>query len=196
MDTTAQEILDFWLHEVGADGWYGTDAVLDATIRERYGALWEAVRNGERDTWSCAPASCLALAIVLDQFPRNMFRGDARAFASDAKAVTVAKGAVLRGHDRRVELPERQFLYTPLMHSEVLADQEKSVRLFVLSFGPGEMLDHARAHRLVIRRFGRFPYRNAALGRATTPEETAFLDAGGYEAAKAEVGLAPVPKLG
>ena len=101
----------------------------------------------------------------------------------------MAKSAIRRGHDQRIGLPERQFFYLPLMHSEMLADQEKGVRLFLLNFGTGGSLDHARAHRAVIRRFGRFPYRNAALGRVSTPAEEAFLAAGGYRAAMAEVGL-------
>jgi uncharacterized protein (DUF924 family) len=184
-----EEVLRFWVEEVGPEGWYRVDEALDATIRDRFGGLWQEALDGKHDRWICAPRSCLALVIVLDQFPRNMFRGDARSFASDPKALTVAKSAVMRGHDSKIEGPERQFFYMPLMHSETLANQDKSVRLFLLGFGHGESLKHAQAHRLVIRRFGRFPYRNAALGRTTTPEEQAFLDAGGYRAAMAEVGL-------
>jgi uncharacterized protein (DUF924 family) len=117
-----------------------------------------------------------------------MFRGDAKSFASDDKALAVAKGAIERGLDKRVGLPGREFFYLPLRHSEVLGDQEKSVRLCLLNFGHGDSLRHARAHRDIIRRFGRFPFRNAALGRASTPEEEAFLAAGGYGAAVAAVG--------
>jgi uncharacterized protein (DUF924 family) len=189
MDTAAQEVLEFWLKEVGSEGWYATDPALDARIRERFLPLWEAARRGSHATWICTPDACLALAIVLDQFPRNMFRGDARSFATDARALAVAKSAIQRGHDRRIDLPERQFFYMPLGHSEVLANQDRAVRHFLLSFGHGEMLDHARAHRAIIRRFGRFPGRNAVLGRVSTPDEEAFLEAGGYQAAKAEGGL-------
>jgi uncharacterized protein (DUF924 family) len=189
LDATAQDVLDFWLREVGREGWYRADADLDARIRDRYLGLWEAARGGALSGWVCAPDSCLALLVVLDQFPRNIFRGDAHAFATDERAVAVAKSAIRRGQDRRVELPERFFFYTPLMHSEMLANQEKAVRLTVLNFGPGPNLDHARAHRVVIRRFGRFPWRNVALGRESSPEEEAFLAAGGYRAAMAEVGL-------
>ena len=127
MDAMAQEVLSFWLDEVGPEGWY--DEGFDEPIRARFGALWEEARAGGRDRWICAPASCLALVIVLDQFPRNMFRGDAKSFASDRKARAVAKGAIQRGHDLRVELPGRRFFYMPLMHSEFLPDQEKGVRL-------------------------------------------------------------------
>jgi uncharacterized protein (DUF924 family) len=188
VDPTAQDVVDFWLG-VGPDGWYNGGAALDTRIRDRYLGLWEAARRGACATWICQPDSCLALVVLLDQFPRNIFRDDPRAFATDARALAVAKSAVRRGHDKRIALPQRQFLYMPLMHSEMLPDQEKAVRLFLLNFGPGESLNHARAHRLVIRRFGRFPYRNMALGRESTPEEEAFLAAGGYRAAMAEVGL-------
>lgn len=187
MDATAQSILRFWLDEVGPPGWYAPDAALDATIRGRFAETWQAARQGALDGWMCNPEACLALVVVLDQFPRNMFRADARAFATDAKALAIVKAAIQRGHDKRIDLPARQFFYLPLEHSEALADQARSVRQFVLSFGPGELLDHARAHRWVIRSFGRFPYRNVALGRSSTPAELAFLDAGGYRAALAEV---------
>jgi uncharacterized protein (DUF924 family) len=188
MDATAQELLDFWIDEVGVEGWYRQDEALDATIRERWGALWETGRAGGLIAWTVAPKSCLALIILLDQFPRNMFRQDARAFASDARAIATAKDAILRGHDKRIPLPERQFFYLPLMHSEVQSNQDRSVRLFVMNFGrDDEQVRHARAHRDIIRRFGRFPYRNAALGRESTPEEVAFLEKGGYLAALEEI---------
>lgn len=181
MDTTARELLDFWL-EVGPDGWYRADDTLDETIRKRWGPLWEEARLGGLEAWNFAPKSCLALVILLDQFPRNMFRGDARAFATDARALRVAKGAVLHRRDRKVDLPERQFFYLPFEHSEMLVNQDQGVRLFLISFGRESLyLKHARAHREIIRRFGRFPFRNAALGRESTPEEVAFLGEGGYQ---------------
>lgn len=188
MHDLAEEILAFWLDEVGPKGWYDPPETLDAQIRERFAEPWERARRGAFDTWICAPRSCLALVILLDQFPRNMFRGEAGAFASDAKALDIAKRAVRNKLDRRIPLPERQFFYLPLMHSELLANQEKCVRVWLLNFGAADPgLVHPRAHREVIRRFGRFPYRNAALGRASTPSERAFLDAGGYSAALAAV---------
>lgn len=192
MDARAQALLDFWLDEVGPQGWYESDEALDGRIRGDYLDLWEAGRCGGLDGWTNAPRPCLALTILLDQFPRNMFRGSPRAFASDAKALAVAKRAIVRGFDERIDMPARQFIYMPLMHSEVLADQDRSVRLFTLVPDAAESLKHARAHRAVIRRFGRFPYRNAALGRATRASEQAWLDAGGYAAALVEVeGAAP-----
>jgi uncharacterized protein (DUF924 family) len=179
MDPTARELLDYWLG-LGPEAWYRGGEALDQEIRDRWGALWEKARAGGLTQWRAAPDTCLALLILLDQFPRNMFRADARAFATDDRALEVAKTAILHGRDRRVGLPERQFFYTPLMHSEILADQDHSVRLYLLNFGRGELLRHARAHREIIRRFGRFPFRNGALGRESTPEEVAFLAEGGY----------------
>ncbi|MFO1142501.1 MAG: DUF924 family protein [Amaricoccus sp.] len=188
MDATAEELLRFWLDEVGPDGWYKVDDALDATIRDRWGALWDVARTGGLAEWKAAPRSCLALLVLLDQFPRNMFRGDARAFASDARALATAKVEILHGRDRKIGLPERQFFYLPLMHSEIKTNQDKSVRLFLMSFGPDDdHVKHARAHREIIRRFGRFPYRNAALGRESTPEEVAFMERGGYGALMKEM---------
>jgi uncharacterized protein (DUF924 family) len=186
-DATADRILDFWLGEVGPPGWYEPSDALDATIRDRFGAIWEAARAGRHDHWVIGARCALALVILLDQFPRNMFRGDRRAFATDGRARRAAKRAVALGHDLRNEPPGRQFIYMPLMHSEVQADQDRCVRLFALNFGPGESLKHARAHREIIRRFGRFPFRNAALNRPSTPTEQAWLDAGGYASAVAEL---------
>jgi uncharacterized protein (DUF924 family) len=183
MDTRAEELVDFWLREVGEQRWYVQDAALDARIRDRWLPLWEEGRTGALESWRCAPRSTLALLVLLDQFPRNMFRGDPRAFASDDQAQRCAKEAILRGMDQRVGLPERQFFYLPLEHSELPVDQDHAVRLMLLNFGrDSEMLRHARAHREIIRTFGRFPFRNAALGRASRPEEVAFLEAGGYRA--------------
>ena len=188
MDPRAEELADFWLNEVGEKGWYLQDDALDARIRERWLPLWEEARTGALDGWRCTPRATLALLVLLDQFPRNMFRGDARAFASDILARRIAKDAIMRGFDQRTPLPERQFFYMPLEHSELPADQDRAVRLMLLNFGrDSEMLRHARAHRGIIRRFGRFPFRNAALGRESRPQEVAFLAEGGYTAALKEV---------
>lgn len=181
MDATAREVLDYWLG-LGPEAWYRGGEALDREIRDRWLPLWEGASTGALRHWRCAPDSTLALLVVLDQFPRNMFRDDARAFSTDKRALDVAKTAILHGTDRSQPLPERQFFYTPLMHSEILSNQDQSVRLYLMSFGRGEQLRHARAHREIIRRFGRFPYRNAALGRESTPEEVAFLAGGGYRA--------------
>ena len=187
MDERAREVLRFWLEEAGPAAWYKSDPAFDTLIRERFGALWEEARVGDLDAWRTKPEPCLALLIVLDQFPRNMFRDSAKAFASDPKALDVAVAALLRRLDRKVEMPGRQFFYLPLMHSETAPDQDRAVRLFVINEPGGGNLDHARAHRHVIRSFGRFPYRNEALGRRSTPGEIAFIEAGGYGEALREV---------
>ncbi len=186
MERTAQDILDFWLDEIGPEGWFNGPPELDQAIRDRYLALWETARAGGLDGWQVAPRPCLALLILIDQFPRNMFRNDPRAFATDARALAIAKQGIERRQDAGFDFPARGFFHLPLMHSENIADQERCVRLSVLTGAPASSLHHARAHRYVIRRFGRFPYRNAALGRTSTPEEEAFLEAGGYGFAMAQ----------
>ena len=184
MDPRAEALAQFWLNDVGPDGWYVKDDALDAQIRERWLPLWEEARGGAFDDWRCTSRGTLALLVLLDQFPRNLFRSDARAFATDDRARHCAKEAILRGFDERVALPERQFYYLPLGHSELPSDQDRAVRLMLLSFGrDSEMVRHARAHRDIIRRFGRFPFRNQALGRESRPDEVEFLAAGGYTAA-------------
>lgn len=180
--STVEEVIAFWLDEVGPDGWYAVDDALDAKIRTRYLALWEKARDGRLGNWASCPKGALAFLIVTDQFPRNMFRGDGRAFQTDALARTVAARACHLRFDGQIDEPARQFFYMPLMHSESQMDQDRAVRMMLLRMpktGASNLL-HARAHRAVIREFGRFPYRNDALGRDTTPEERAFLAQGGY----------------
>ncbi|WOI57146.1 DUF924 family protein [Palleronia sp. LCG004] len=177
----AEEIIRFWVEEVGPKGWYAVDDDLDRTIRERFGDLWAAERDGVRRAWCASPEGALAYLTLTDQFPRNMFRGDGRAFALDRRALAAAKQAIARDWDLQIDGPARQFFYLPLMHSEILADQDRCVRLFVARMPEAEdNLFHARAHREVIRNYGRFPYRNAALGRRNNAAEDAYLDAGGY----------------
>ncbi len=177
----AGEVLTFW-EEAGPAMWYRQDDSFDRSIRDRFGALWDSASRGACDGWAVGPRGALALLILLDQFPRNMFRASPRAFATDAQALRIAHLALSCGWDQRIAPPLRQFFFLPFMHSERLTDQDRGVRLFVARMDGGDNILHARAHREVIRRFGRFPYRNAALGRATTPAEQAFLDAGGYGA--------------
>ncbi len=178
------EILEFWLDEVGPKGWYGASDALDATIRERFLETWEAACEGNFSLWHTYPSGALAYLILTDQFPRNMFRGQSRAFSSDRAALAVAKSAIEREWDLRIDEPARQFFYLPLMHSENLCDQDRCVRLMCerMPVGRENNLLHARAHREVIRRFGRFPYRNAALSRSGTALEQAYLGEGGYGA--------------
>lgn len=179
---TPDQVLDFWLNEVGPEGWYNGTPALDDTIRTRFLGLWQRARAGELDDWRGAPRGMLGFLVLTDQFPRNMFRGSGDSFATDGLARATAKAAIARGWDLLVEEPERQFFYLPLMHAETLSDQERCVRLMMTRMprtGASNLL-HARAHREIIRRFGRFPYRNAALGRRDTDAERAFGAAGGY----------------
>lgn len=180
MPMDASEILTFWLEEVGPEGWYTPGAELDDTIRTRFEGQWRDALAEKGRRWSYRRAQSLAMLILLDQFPRNMFRGTAEAFASDALARSLAIRAIKGGHDLRTPEPERQFYYLPLEHSEIVADQDRCVRLMAMRLSSLESLLHARAHRAIIRQFGRFPFRNAALGRATSRDEQAWLDAGGY----------------
>ena len=183
--TTPAEIIAFWFEDdrsVTRPKWFQRDDAFDAEIRARFGALTEQAQAGALDAWAETPDGALALLIVLDQFPRNLFRGDARAFASDARARAIARRVVLeRQWDRGFSNPEKTFLYLPFEHSEDMAEQDLSVALFEgmrddpLRRAPGSNIDYAWRHWIVIRRFGRFPHRNAALGRASTPEEETYL---------------------
>ncbi len=177
---TPGEILSFW-REAGRERWYTRDAAFDAGVRGRFLPLWRKAAAGELSSWEASDDGALALVIVLDQFPRNMFRDDIRAYSSDALAREVARRAIDRGADRRVDPDLLEFLYMPFMHSEQLADQLRCVELF-RSGGSAENLKYAEDHADIIRRFGRFPHRNRVLGRVATPEEQAFLDQGGFSA--------------
>ncbi|AHY46291.1 hypothetical protein RradSPS_1008 [Rubrobacter radiotolerans] len=183
MDGRVTEVLDFWFGERDAEGygefreeWFKKDDAFDREVRRRFADLHAEAASGELDEWSREPESCLALILVLDQFSRNMFRGDPRSFATDDKALDLAKYAVSEGHDRALPPFQRTFIYMPYMHSENLEDQESCIRLFE-SLGEGfeNNTRYAVAHRDIIARFGRFPHRNEVLGRETTPEEAEFL---------------------
>ena len=190
-----EDILSFWLKEVEPKEWYIGSEGLDARIRDRFGDTWEEARKGGCGAWLRDPRHALAYVILTDQFPRNMFRGDPRAFVTDTVARRAAKTAIGRAWDLRVAEPGRQFFYMPLMHSESLVDQDRAIRMFLLRMPEGgdQNLLHARAHREIIRRFGRFPYRNAALGRESTAAEAAFVAAGGYPALVREMGEEAAP---
>ncbi|WP_426439921.1 DUF924 family protein [Bradyrhizobium genosp. P] len=175
---TPAEILAFW-READRDRWYKRDEAFDAEVHRRFLTTWQTAVAGELSSWETSDGGALALTIVLDQFPRNMFRQDARTYASDALAREVAGRAIDRGVDGRIDPRLREFLYLPFMHSEHLADQQRCVALFRKSDNE-ENLKYAEDHAEIIRRFGRFPHRNRILGRPTTPEEQAFLDAGGF----------------
>jgi uncharacterized protein (DUF924 family) len=173
-----EDVLAFW-RAAGPDKWFEKSAAFDSEIRRRFLSAWQAAGEGDLADWEETPEGALALAIVLDQFPRNVFRGDRRTYATDELARAVADRAIRRGFDRQVSPPERQFFYLPFMHSEDLADQQRCVAL-CRDYGDDEFAKYAEGHAEIIRRFGRFPHRNALLGRATTPDEQAFLDGGGF----------------
>ncbi|MHC0052799.1 DUF924 family protein [Actibacterium sp. D379-3] len=179
---TPQEVIDYWLSEVGPEGWYTGGDALDRQIRDRFEPMWQRAHNGEFHDWLTQPRSALAYLILTDQFPRNMFRGEARAFSTDPMARAAAKQAIHLEFDMKVDEPERQFFYMPLMHSECISDQDRCVRLMLTRMpqtGADNLL-HAKAHREVIRRFGRFSFRNDALARCSSKDEESFLAEGGY----------------
>ncbi len=177
------EVLDFWLDEIGPDGWYAGGDELDGLCRERFLEVWQAAHGGGLEHWVDGTVGSLAYLVVTDQIARNIHRGTALAFATDDQARAAARRAVEAGWDMGAPEPEREFFYLPFEHSEDIADQERCVALMEerLPGSPDNLL-HARAHREVIRRFGRFPTRNRALGRASTPEEEVYLAEGGYGA--------------
>jgi uncharacterized protein (DUF924 family) len=181
-----QAVLDFWFLPAGHPDhlrvrteWFRKDPAFDETIRARFGALVDSAVSGGLAGWGQTPQGALAEILVLDQFTRNIWRDTARAFAGDAQALELARDLVARGHDRAMAAVERQFAYLPFMHAEDLPDQERSVELYQTLAGahPEHLgtLDFAVRHRDIIARFGRFPHRNAQLGRPGTPEEVAFL---------------------
>ena len=167
-------ILDFWFSPAARQLWFAKDAEFDAEIARRFAAAWQRVADGDIGGWPRTATGALALVILLDQFPRNMFRDTAGAFATDKAARLLADEAL--AHDLDAELPpeQRRFLNLPFMHSEDVADQRRAVDLFARD-GDANSLDYARRHFAIVERFGRFPHRNATLGRLTTPEEAAFL---------------------
>ncbi len=171
---TASDVVTFW-REAGPEAWFKKDEAFDARIRERFLPTYEAAADGKLSSWEAHAEGALALLILLDQFPRNMFRGQARMFETDPMARAIAAGALVRGFDAEAPQDMRSFFYLPFEHSESLKDQERSVALFKAT-GDAELLKWAEIHADIIRRFGRFPHRNAVLGRATTSEEQAFLD--------------------
>lgn len=171
---TASSVLDFWFAPGMERRWFRSSPSLDRQIRDRFEVVWEAAAAGELDDWSQTADGALALVIVLDQLPLNMFRADPKAFSTEAKAIAICKQAVDRGCDRQLPIERVAFLYMPLMHSESLADQDRSVELFEAA-GLEDNLRFARHHRDLIRRFGRFPHRNAILGRRSTAEERDYL---------------------
>ncbi len=175
---TPQTVLAFW-REAGPDKWFNRNEAFDSEIRSRFLATYEAAAAGKLQAWLKDAEGALALILVLDQFPRNMFRNDKRAYAADALARQVADRAIESGYDVVFPTAERVFFYLPFEHSEDHADQERCIAL-VAALGDADLLKWAEVHADIIRRFGRFPHRNVVLGRTTTAEEQSFLDDGGF----------------
>jgi uncharacterized protein (DUF924 family) len=183
--STPSEILNFWFGREGEEGyglfreaWFTKDPGFDREVRDRFEGTYEEAAAGRLNHWKDEARSCLALIILLDQFPRNMFRGDPKTYAADDKALEAARHAVEHAYDRELPPYGRLFVYLPFEHSEDLEDQRFSVELFrglAADIGSEELLDYAVRHLEIIERFGRFPHRNEILGRATTPEEAEFL---------------------
>lgn len=185
MDARVDEILEFWfgapnLPDYGKERsfWFTKNLEFDRQLRDRFLPIYTQAAGGELDNWQDLPQSCLALLLLLDQFPRNMFRGTPQSFATDTKALAVANNAVAKGFDRDLLPVQRWFIYLPFEHSENLADQQRCVELFATLTGDPDStktIDYALRHKAVIERFGRFPHRNKILGRETTPQEAEFL---------------------
>lgn len=178
------DVLDFWFSDRVRPLWFNGNADFDEEIRQRFGDAAAAAIDGELANWEGTADGALALVILLDQVPRNIFRGTPRAFAGDARANRVADSAIARGFDQALPLERQMFLYMPFQHSEQRAEQDRSVELFTRwaeahsgpeRAGAEENLKYAERHHEIVHRFGRFPHRNAVLGRASTPEEIAFL---------------------
>ncbi len=173
--TWQQTVLKFWFDELTPKDWFEKNESVDQRIRDRFLGTYESVRRvADHEQSLASPDAILATLIVLDQFPRNLFRAIPRAFESDIKALALAIAAVDRSLDAQIDAQRRIFIYLPFEHSEMLADQNRSVALFE-QLGDPEYLRFAIAHRDIVSRFGRFPHRNAVLGRPSTPEEIAFL---------------------
>jgi uncharacterized protein (DUF924 family) len=167
-------LLDFWFAPEHQPLWFRATPAFDQAIRDRFEATWQAARAGRLDTWEQTPDGALALVILLDQMPLNMFRGKPASFASEALARAAAQRAIERQFDQALPGPGKAFLYMPFMHSEDLADQDRAVALYEAA-GLADNLRFARHHHAIVQRFGRFPHRNAILGRRSTPEEEAWL---------------------
>jgi len=170
-----EEVLEFWFREDVKPLWFDSNPAFDQAIRKQFAELFARAATGELKDWESSAEGCLALCILLDQMPRNMFRGDARAFTTDEKALAVAEHALARGFDAGLPAERKQFLYLPFMHAETLSNQLRALALFE-SQGMPRNRRYAEEHVAIIRRFGRFPHRNAVLGRESTEAEIAYLD--------------------
>ena len=174
MDITPKEIIDYWFSDRVKHQWFSSTLELDKEIIEKYEAVWEQASLGELDHWENDPDGCLALIIILDQFPLNMYRGQAKSFKTERKSIEIASHAIKEHFDQRIEKEKLAFLFMPFMHSEDLAEQDISVKLFK-EYKMNANTTFAEHHREIIREFGRFPHRNKILGRESSEEEIAYL---------------------
>jgi uncharacterized protein (DUF924 family) len=171
---TPQDVLTFWFVETSEEQWFTKDDAFDETLRRRFLAVYEEALEGRTASWRSTPEGRLAEILVLDQFTRNMFRGSPRAFAADEVALSLAHEAVANGDDLKLEPKRRRFVYMPYMHSESIEAHDEATKLFE-NLGDESTIRYERLHREIIERFGRYPHRNKALGRTSTPEELEFL---------------------
>lgn len=174
MNITPKEIIDFWFSDKVKKRWFSSTPEFDKRLTEKYEAVWEKASSGGLDEWSDDPDGCLALLIILDQFPLNMFRGQAKSFKTERRSVEIARNAVKKELDQKIYKDKLAFLYMPFMHSEDLADQDMSVKLYRENNLEANIA-FAEHHREIIRRFGRFPHRNRILGRESSADETRYL---------------------
>jgi len=177
-----QAIIDFWVDEIGIEKWYISTDELDQSIRDRFQSHWQTALDGGYLDWGDTALGALGYLILTDQFPRNMFRGDARTFATDPIARQMARRAIAQDFDQQIAEPQRQFFFLPFEHSEDIAAQNDAVAYISTRMKDNEStLLHAKSHREIIKRFGRFPYRNDALLRQSTDKEREFIDQAGYQ---------------
>jgi len=175
MQIQPEDILSFWYSKQISSHWFNSTEEIDQEIRDKFYDVWLQAESGKLDNWLNTANGCLALTIILDQFPLNMFRGQLRSFATEAQAISVSKHAIALGYDQSLDKAQRVFLYMPLMHSENMDDQNMSVDMFQRA-GLEANLRFAQHHRGIVEQFGRFPHRNAILGRESTPQEIAYLN--------------------
>lgn len=175
MKTDPEDILNYWFYEVGADRWFNADATLDADIKNRYLEAYEAAAAGRLKSWEETPEATIALLLLLDVFPRRMFRGTARAYETDIDAIDLARRAIIRHFDDRIDKGYKLFFYLPFEHSESIGDQRLGMFYIRERTKEQSWIDESERRFLIVQRFGRFPHRNAALGRENTPEEVDYL---------------------
>lgn len=173
---TPDEIIDFWFREIGEDGWFTHKPELDKTIQDTYGKLYEDAVNGSLKDWEKTPMGMLALIVLLNQFPRHLFRDTAKAYATDWLALDLARTAIIKHFDDRIDIKFKLFFYLPFMHAESMGDQRLALFYIRERTKNPTWLERAEAHFSVIQKFGRFPERNQALARTSNPEELAYLN--------------------